>query len=292
MLYSQTDKSEMNYNKLTPKEEAVILHKGTEPPFSGEYWRESREGVYTCRRCNAVLYDSKDKFQSQCGWPSFDDEHGGAVEQQPDADGVRTEIVCRNCGGHLGHVFFGEGFTQKNVRHCVNSLSLLFIPKADENLDTAYFSSGCFWGTEHFFQKAKGVRHTAVGFMGGIVEYPSYQEVCEGATGHLETTEVVFDLRETSYEELARLFFETHDFTQRDGQGPDIGSQYLSCIFYKNLEQKAVAERLMGVLAEKGYSVATMLRKAEKFWRAENYHQKYYQNKGTKPYCHAYKKVF
>jgi len=124
----RADSDSTNYNKLTPEEEAIIIHKKTERPFSVEYYEHRKKGTYVCKRCNAVLFTSEDKFDSNCGWPSFDDFIPKTVKRQLDKDGVRTEIICNNCGGYLGHVFMGEKLTAKNTRYCVNSLSLNFIP--------------------------------------------------------------------------------------------------------------------------------------------------------------------
>lgn len=284
-----------NMKPLTPEEKRVIVDKGTEAPFTGRYYKNKEAGTYCCRQCGAPLYRSDDKFESGCGWPSFDDELPGAVRRTPDADGRRTEITCAKCGGHLGHVFTGEGFTPKNTRHCVNSISLEFEPKAStimEKADTAIFAGGCFWGVEHMLALVPGVLDVESGYTGGRTENPTYEEVCSHRTGHAEAVRVVFDPSKVSYETLARLFFEIHDPTQSDGQGPDIGDQYRSEIFYNSPEQQAVAERLIAELRANGYDVVTRLTPATRFWPAEGYHQDYYVRKGTQPYCHSYTKRF
>jgi len=286
----------MNYTQLTPEEEQVIVHKGTEMPFTGKYVNTFDKGTYVCKRCRAPLYVSSSKFKSDCGWPSFDDEIPGAVKRTPDPDGMRTEITCARCGAHLGHVFIGEHFTDKNTRHCVNSISLDFIPAGsavDAKTDTAIFAGGCFWGVEYYMRKADGVITTEVGYIGGHTnKKPTYEEVCTHTTGYAEAVRVIFDPSKTTYEKVARLFFEIHDPTQMDRQGPDIGDQYRSEVFYLNDDQKQVTEHLISLLKQKGFKVATRLAKASTFWRAEEYHQDYYDHKGTTPYCHGYVKRF
>lgn len=281
------------YKKLTTAERRVIVHKGTEAPFTGEYNNHFEKGVYTCRRCGSELFESDTKFKSDCGWPSFDEQIPGAVKWTRDADGVRTEITCTNCGGHLGHVFLGERLTAKNTRYCVNSISMIFTPaEKRKKTEKAIFASGCFWGTEYYFKKAPGVISTTVGYTGGHVDNPTYKQVCTDKTGHAEAVEVIYDPNKTSYEKLAKLFFETHDFSQVNRQGPDIGTQYRSAIFYLNDEQKKTGQKLVKILEEKGKKVATEITPANKFWPAEEYHQQYYDKNGKSPYCHIYKKIF
>jgi peptide methionine sulfoxide reductase msrA/msrB len=284
----------VSYNDLSLDEQRVIENKGTEMPFTGKYYLNKESGVYLCRRCDAPLFRSDDKFESGTGWPSFDDAIPGAVREVPDADGRRTEIVCSNCGAHLGHVFFGESMTDKNVRHCVNSVSLDFRPEATapQSEEKAVFAGGCFWGVEHRLAVLKGVRSVTSGYTGGTLENPSYRDVCSGKTGHAEAVEVVFNPEEVSYETLAKLFFEIHDPTELNRQGPDRGTQYRSAVFYQNDEQRAVAGKLIEELKAKGYPVVTTVEKAGRFWPAEEYHQDYYEKTGHEPYCHFYKKRF
>jgi peptide methionine sulfoxide reductase msrA/msrB len=290
---TESGENEMTFNKLTPEEEQVIIHKGTEKPFSGIFDDFKEPGTYTCKRCDAPLFKSDDKFDSGCGWPSFDDEIAGAVKRTLDADGIRTEITCARCGAHLGHVFKGEGFTERNTRHCVNSISLNFIPEEKSAMtEKAYFAGGCFWGTEHLLKGLEGVVSTSVGYMGGEADKPTYEDVSYKKTGHAETVEIIFDPSKTDFETVARYFFEIHDPTQVDRQGPDIGDQYRSAIFYVDDKQKEISEKLIEILRDKGYDVATELVEAGAFWEAEDYHQDYYDVTGKAPYCHAYTKRF
>lgn len=271
----------------------VVRDKGTEHPFTGEYNDFGDSGTYLCRQCGSALFRSKTKFHSSCGWPSFDEEIPNAVEQVLDADGRRIEIICKTCHAHLGHVFQGEYLTPKNTRHCVNSLSLDFVEDANVlKTEEAIFAAGCFWGVEHYFKQLKGVVKTQVGYSGGSIEQPSYEAICRGNTGHYEVIRVIYDPTQIDYASVVKFFFEIHDPTQANGQGPDIGQQYLSVVFYYNEQQKMIATEMMKILQEKGLELATQLLPVKTFWQAEGYHQDYYEKTGRQPYCHHYTKRF
>jgi peptide methionine sulfoxide reductase msrA/msrB len=174
----------------------------------------------------------------------------------------------------------------------INAMGSNIQPNTQAHISKAYFAGGCFWGVEHFFEKQAGVVDAISGYMGGALENPTYRDVSYTHSGHIEVVEVQYDSTQVDYETLARLFFEIHDPTQIGGQGPDIGDQYVSVIFFNNETEKNISNKLIDILKEKGYEIATTLQGVEKFWRAEAYHQNYYDKKGGTPYCHAYIKRF
>lgn len=278
---------------LTPETLHIVQDKGTESPLTGEYNDWDQPGTYLCRQCGLSLFRAQDKFHSGCGWPSFDEEITGAVQHQLDQDGQRTEILCQRCQAHLGHVFQGERFTAKNIRHCVNSASLDFVPDLTvTDTEEAIFAAGCFWGVEYYLKKLPGVLKTEAGYIGGHTAHPSYQEVCQGNTGHYEALRVIYDPAVVNYQHIIQYFFEIHDPTQTTGQGPDKGQQYLSAIFYYDAAQQNIAKKTAELLAKKGYQIATKILPISTFWRAEAYHQDYYHKTGKQPYCHFYIKKF
>ena len=277
---------------LTDFEKWVLFQKGTEAPFSGLHCHNQESGRYFCRACRSQLFTSEDKFVSHCGWPSFDEALSGAVRESPDADGRRTEITCANCHAHLGHVFQGEEFTPKNKRFCVNSVSLGFTPVQPLVHETAVFASGCFWGTEYFMAKMHGVLSSQVGYTGGTLPEPSYKDVCRGNTGHFEAVKITYDPVIVSFQALLKLFFETHDFSQTDGQGPDKGSQYLSAIFVDTIQERHIVAETISQLISMGFAVATQVMPRFQFWPAEPEHQKYYFKHQKTPYCHSLRQIF
>jgi peptide methionine sulfoxide reductase msrA/msrB len=274
----------------------VMFHAATERPGTNKFDKFFDAGLYTCKNCEAPLYSSEFKFDSGCGWPAFDDEIKDAIRKEKDKDTYRTEILCNNCGIHLGHIFIGEHATTKNLRHCVNSASMDFVDENNMNSETrfqiAVVAAGCFWGVQHWFDKLDGVITTQVGYTAGNTLNPTYKEICNNETGHLEAIKVIFDSTIVSYEKMIQYFFEIHDFEQEDGQGNDLGSQYLSAIIYQDENQKEIAQRVIQTLTDKDYKVATKLLPKSVFYKGEDYHQDYYAKNGHEPYCHFYKKIF
>lgn len=272
---------------LTPIARRIICDKATEYPHVGVYNQVVSQGTYLCRRCGLALFRGESQFNSGCGWPSFDEEIDATVRRVADADGVREEIVCIRCNAHLGHVFVGEHITSKNLRHCVNSASIDFVSDS-KVLDTeeVIVAGGCFWGVEHYLSKLPGVLKVESGYTGGHVLDPQYDQVCSGNTGHYEAVRVLYDPSITECYKVLKRFFEIHDPTQRNGQGPDLGQQYRSAIFYYNQEQFDEAEYLIKILKNRGYNVVTELLEAQPFWPAEEYHQSYYAKHQKLPYCH------
>ncbi|MCD6046199.1 MAG: msrA3, partial [Gammaproteobacteria bacterium] len=223
------------------------------------------------------------------GWPSFDDELPGRSARQLDPDGQRTEILCQNCLAHLGHVFSGEHLTANNLRHCVNSLAIEFVgDKATLETEEIILAAGCFWGVQYYLAQLPGVLKTEVGYSGGSLEEPSYEAVCSQKTGHYEALRVIFDSDKINLTSVIQYFFEIHDPTQKNGQGPDLGPQYLSAIFYYDDKQRHSIQAVMDELGAMGYDLATRLLSVTTFWPAGNYHQHYYLHKNGTPYCHRH----
>lgn len=261
---------------LTSEEKKVLIDKGTEAPFSGKYNNFFDAGIFICRACKAPLYESNTKFNSGCGWPSFDDEISGSIKRYDDFSNgrIRTEICCAKCDGHLGHVFIGEKITLNDTRHCVNSLSIQF--KSYNNLERVTLGAGSFWKIENIFKNKSGIYMTSVGFMGGDIENPTYDEVRRGDTNHIEVVDIFFDSSLITFDKLLKIFWFNHDPTSLIRQGDVEGSQYSSVIFYYTKKQKDYSEKAI-ILEEKKRKnqIITKLEPAKIFYRAEEYHQNY-----------------
>ncbi len=316
-MAKKIDKTDKEWREiLTPEQYRMLRQAGTERAFTGKYNDHSEVGVYVCGGCGTPLFSSETKYDHGTGWPSFtaaisesniqfltDKSHGM----------VRTEVRCAACGSHLGHVF-DDGPAPTHLHLCINSVALDFkstqaqdqtspavsasrasssssqsvstLPDSGdkaaspgENKPIATFAAGCFWGVEDKFRQVKGVISTRVGYSGGQVKNPTYQLVCSDETGHAESIEMVFDPAVTSHDELLKQFFRLHDPTQVNRQGPDVGTQYRSVVFYHNERQKEAALKMIEKLNKSGRfdrPIATQVVPAAEFYPAEDYHQQYH----------------
>lgn len=284
---------------LTKEQYYVLRQQGTEAPYSGKLLLNKDKGVYKCAGCGNELFTDEMKFDSHCGWPSFDKEIAGGkiVTKEDNSHGMkRTEIECAKCGGHLGHLF-NDGPTETGMRYCVNSLSLEFLGEEElkkskaamnQKMDTITLGGGCYWCVEAVYEMLKGVEKVESGFSGGHVKNPSYKEVCEGTTGHAEVVQIVFDNTKTSLDEIFKVFFTVHDPTTLNRQGADVGTQYRSVIFYRNDEQRKAAKSIIDELnAQKVYDspIVTQVALFDVFYIAEAYHQNYYNQNKEQGYC-------
>jgi peptide methionine sulfoxide reductase msrA/msrB len=295
----KVSKSPKEWKKiLTPEQYRVMREKGTESPFreTCPLSPKGQSGIYQCAGCATDLFRYNAKFDSGTGWPSFWEPVSELnIRLIPDDSlGMRrTEILCARCDAHLGHVF-DDGPAPSGKRYCINALSLklALLPasfKSGTALAQAAFAAGCFWGVEAAFQEVEGVVATTVGYMGGKTKDPSYEQVSSGKTGHAETVRVEYAPKKVTYEYLLSVFWGIHDPTTLNRQGPDIGAQYRSIIFYYTPEQeKAALDSKKKLQSEKRFKnpVVTEILPAAEFYKAEDYHQQYFRKQGIKPTCH------
>ena len=272
---------------LTDEQFRITRRKGTERAFSSDLCSYFEPGRYACICCGTELFDADTKFESGTGWPSFTQpikENAVAYHKDSSFGMVRIEALCNTCDAHLGHVF-QDGPKPSGLRYCMNAVSLKKIEKSEKKAD---FGGGCFWCTEAIFQRLKGVKKVESGYSGGTVVNPTYREVCSGSTGHTEMVEITYEPSEISFGDLLRIHLSTHTPTTLNQQGADTGSQYRSIIFYRTEEEKQTAMEVIEEV-QKNYPdmIVTQLEMFEHFYKAEDYHQDYYNKNPDGGYCQA-----
>lgn len=297
--YSNTDTKKLNVPNaewkkiLSPDLYAVAREADTERAFTGTMWKSETKGTYYCATCGNKLFKSDQKFVSSCGWPSFFEQTSkeSITFKDDNSYGMRRiEANCGRCDSHLGHLF-DDGPEPTGKRYCMNAISLDFVPdgvaSTSGDLETIVIGGGCFWCVEAVYQNLDGVKSVYSGYAGGTVENPSYEEVSTGRTGAAEVVEITYDKTKTNLDEIFKVFFTVHDPTTLNRQGADVGTQYRSAIFYKNENEKKVAQDLIKELNTEVFSnkIVTTLEPLKKFYIAEEYHQGYYENNKNKPYC-------
>ncbi len=273
--------------QLTPGQYRITRQAGTEPAFSSEMCSLHEPGLYSCVCCGTPLFDSSEKFESGTGWPSFTQpvrENAIAYEKDDSLGSTRVEVTCNVCDAHLGHVF-PDGPEPSSLRYCINAEALT---KTETSEQLATFGGGCFWCTEAMFRNLKGVISVESGYSGGEVINPTYREVCSGDTGHAEVIQVTYDAEEISFEDLVRIHLGSHDPTTPNAQGADVGTQYRSIVFFRNDEERQVAEDVIEEYAETlETEPVTEVRSFNVFYPAEDDHQDYYNQNPTAGYCRA-----
>lgn len=293
------NKTEQEWKENLSDEQYYILReKGTERPNTGKFLLHKENGVYTCAGCGNELFSSDMKFDSHCGWPSFDKEIAGGkiVQVEDNSLGMRrVEIMCAKCGGHLGHIF-NDGPTETGMRYCVNSGSLGFEPVVEKRteitlstgIDTVTLGGGCFWCIEAVYQQLNGITKVSSGYSGGTDADADYKAVCTGNTAHAEVVQIEYDRSKIGLAEILKVFFTVHDPTTLNRQGADRGTQYRSVVFYRNEEQKNITTTIINQLnQEKVYDnpIVTEVSSFDRFYMGEAYHQNYYQQNQSQPYC-------